>query len=154
MLELAMQMLTCLLIAGLLGGIIGYLLGRISKCDEQDTQAHAPLNDYAQKQEKLKIHQEVFVPMDNSTLKRTHKGTKPISLSAPHGGTEDDLKEISGIGIKVENALFELGIFHFSQLAQLSKANITWLEDYFATEGRIEREEWVAQAKELMLKKK
>ena len=150
MLEIAMQMLFCLLIAALLGGIIGYLLGRIGKCDDNNQKKKRPLYDYDQEQQQQHApHKEVFATIPDATIKRDEKGIKPIALSSPNSGEADDLKEISGIGLKIENALYELGIFHFSQIAEWSQDNVTWIETYLATKGRIKREEWIEQAKEL-----
>ena len=150
MLELAMKMLFCLLVAGLLGGIIGYILGRIRKCEEREFAQRAPLIDYSDDDEPYRpIHKEVFVPMPDATIKPSNRGDKPISLSSPRGGLEDNLKKISGIGLKVENALYELGIFHYDQIAAFTAGNIIWIDEYFSTEGRIVREDWIGQAKKL-----
>lgn len=62
-------------------------------------------------------------------------------------GEEDDLKRIKGIGPVNEKALNELGIFKFGQIASWTPANIDWVEDFMSFPGRIEREDWIAQAK-------
>ena len=62
-------------------------------------------------------------------------------------GDADDLKKISGIGPKIENTLNELGIFHFSQIADWTKANIEWVNAYLSFKGRVEREDWISQAR-------
>jgi NADH-quinone oxidoreductase subunit E len=150
MLEIAMQILLCLLIAALLGGIIGYLLGRIRKCDKEAKEIKTPLYDYDQEQQKsTSVHKEVFATVPDAVIKKSEKGIKPISLSTPRNGTADDLKEISGIGLKVENALYELGIFHFSQIAEWTNDNIAWIDTYLNYEGRVVREDWITQAKHL-----
>jgi len=146
MLEYAIKMLICLLIAGLLGGIIGYILGRMRTCDDANDDAAAPLYDYDEIQQKNVTHTEVFAPMPDTLMKKTHKGTKPPSLSAPRNGIADDLKEISGIGLKVENTLYELGIFHIGQIAEWTHDNVIWIEDYLSNQGRVTREEWIGQA--------
>lgn len=64
-------------------------------------------------------------------------------------GEEDDLKRIKGIGPVNEKALNELGIFKFSQIAAWTSANVDWVEDFMSFPGRIEREDWIAQAKTL-----
>jgi len=150
MLELAMQMLFCLLIAAILGGIIGYLLGRISKCDADEQKRKVPLYDYDEEQQRTTTpHKEVFASIPDATIKKVEKGIKPITLSAPRDGLADNLKEIEGIGLKIENGLYELGIYHFSQIAEWTADNITWIDSHFSHKGRIAREEWVAQAKRL-----
>ncbi len=62
-------------------------------------------------------------------------------------GEEDDLKRIKGIGPVNEKALNELGIKKFSQIAGWTPANVDWVEDFMSFPGRIEREDWIAQAK-------
>jgi predicted flap endonuclease-1-like 5' DNA nuclease len=74
---------------------------------------------------------------------------KPSVLSAPLG-EPDDLKRISGIGPVIEKTLNEFGFFHYQQIAELTKENIAWLDNYIAFPGRIERENWVDQAKNLL----
>ena len=64
-------------------------------------------------------------------------------------GEEDDLKRIKGIGPVNEKALNELGIYKFNQIAAWTPANVDWIEDFMSFPGRIEREDWIAQAKTL-----
>ena len=146
-----MKMLFCLLIAAFLGGIIGYLLGRIRKCDSaQMVLKKAPLYDYDElEQDSTSSHKEVFATLPDATIKKVHPGIKPISLSTPKNGIADDLKEISGIGLKIENALYELGIFHFYQIAEWTNENVIWMDNFLSYDGRVNREEWIEQAKQL-----
>jgi predicted flap endonuclease-1-like 5' DNA nuclease len=66
---------------------------------------------------------------------------------APPRRVIDDLKKISGIGRVNEGKLNELGITSFAQIAAWSPADEARIGDILAFEGRIEREEWVRQAK-------
>ncbi len=61
----------------------------------------------------------------------------------------DDLKRIKGIGPKNEDALNELGIYTFKQIAAWTAENVDWVEDFMSFPGRIEREDWIGQAKTL-----
>lgn len=75
------------------------------------------------------------------------------TLGSAAEGQVDDLKKISGVGPKYEKQLNDLGIFTFEQVAKLDSASIKAIEEltkYFP--GRIERDDWVGQAKELMNK--
>ncbi len=74
---------------------------------------------------------------------------KPVGLAAPRGGKADDLKRIRGIGKQNEGRLHGLGIWHFDQIAAWSKKEIEWVGHFLAFPGRIEREDWVPQAKVL-----
>ncbi len=66
----------------------------------------------------------------------------------------DDLKEINGIGPAFEIKLNEVGIYTFEQISKLKAAD---KEELAAIDGitreKIEAEEWVKQAKELLKKK-
>jgi NADH-quinone oxidoreductase subunit E len=72
---------------------------------------------------------------------------RPAGISRP--ATLDDLKLISGVGPKIEGTLHELGIFTFAQVAGWKKAERDWVDGYLNFKGRIERDDWVKQAKAL-----
>lgn len=76
-------------------------------------------------------------------------GPKPAALASPRGGKADDLKRVSGIGRQNEQHLNGLGVYHFDQIAAWTHENVEWVSDFMAFPGRIEREKWVDQAKEL-----
>ncbi|MCS6760076.1 MAG: hypothetical protein MO852_14955, partial [Candidatus Devosia euplotis] len=62
---------------------------------------------------------------------------KPASMPRPRAGDADNLKQIKGIGPKIERALNDLGIYHFDQIAALSRANVDWVDKQLAFKGRI-----------------
>jgi predicted flap endonuclease-1-like 5' DNA nuclease len=78
-----------------------------------------------------------------------HAGRRPYGLAAPLGGQPDDLKRIRGIGPQNEGRLHGLGIWHFTQIRAWSGENVKWVGSYLAFPGRIDREKWVEQAREL-----
>ena len=64
---------------------------------------------------------------------------------------KDDLKMISGIGPFIEERLHALDIYTFRQISKFTARDIDTINDainYFS--GRIERDEWVSQARELV----
>ncbi|MBU2982075.1 NADH-quinone oxidoreductase subunit E [Lentibacter algarum] len=75
------------------------------------------------------------------------KEKKPRTLSAPRKAGADDLKLISGVGPKLETVLNELGFWHFDQVAKWGTEEITWVDNRLKFKGRIERDDWMAQAK-------
>lgn len=77
------------------------------------------------------------------------EGAKPAVLAAPRGGKADDLKRIRGIGKQNEGRLHGLGVWHFDQIAAWTPDEVKWVGGYLAFPGRIEREDWQAQAKVL-----
>jgi predicted flap endonuclease-1-like 5' DNA nuclease len=75
-------------------------------------------------------------------------GLPPAALARPEG-TPDDLQQISGIGPGIERTLHQLGIFHFRQIAAFTPDNVAWVNQHLRFKGRIEREDWIGQAKRL-----
>jgi predicted flap endonuclease-1-like 5' DNA nuclease len=76
------------------------------------------------------------------------QGTPPPALSSPEGDP-DDLQKISGIGPGIEKTLHGLGIYHFRQIAQFTPDNVAWVDQRLRFRGRIEREDWIGQARKL-----
>jgi predicted flap endonuclease-1-like 5' DNA nuclease len=74
-------------------------------------------------------------------------GQRPVGYTAARNNKADDLKRIRGIGPQNEGRLHGLGVWHFDQIAHWSHENIEWVGSYLAFPGRIDREEWVSQAK-------
>lgn len=72
----------------------------------------------------------------------------PLRLEKPDGKA-DDLKMISGVGPKLEKTLNGLGFWHFSQIAKWKKSDVAIVDNELSFKGRIERDNWIKQAKEL-----
>lgn len=73
---------------------------------------------------------------------------KPTFLSAAREGGPDDLKQIKGVGPKLEKTLHGMGIYHFDQIAGWGASELAWMDDNLAGfKGRASRDEWVPQAK-------
>ena len=63
---------------------------------------------------------------------------------------KDDLTQINGIGPYIEQRLNEIGIYNYDQISRFKEEDIrilTELIDFFP--GRIERDNWIAQAESL-----
>tara|TARA_B100000767_G_C19542437_1_gene441383 strand:+ start:72 stop:326 length:255 start_codon:yes stop_codon:yes gene_type:complete len=63
---------------------------------------------------------------------------------------KDNLTLIKGVGPYIELKLNEIGIYNYEQIKRLKESDIrviTSLIDFFP--GRIERDDWVGQAREL-----
>lgn len=67
-------------------------------------------------------------------------------FSAPDGAA-DDLKKISGVGPALEKKLHAFGVTQFAQIAAFTKEDIDKLDEALSFKGRIERDDWVSQAK-------
>jgi predicted flap endonuclease-1-like 5' DNA nuclease len=77
---------------------------------------------------------------------RSEKG-RPAGIERP--SDPDDLKLISGVGPRIETLLNDLGIYRYSQVAAWKKHERDWVDGYLRFKGRIERDDWVRQAKAL-----
>jgi Uncharacterized conserved protein len=74
--------------------------------------------------------------------------TKAIAQTPPR---KDDLKLISGVGPGLEKKLQDAGITTYAQIAKLTAREITELETHVVKfAGRITRDDWIGQAKQLM----
>ncbi len=139
-----------LLVAFLIGCLIGYLLrcvffkpkgADISNVKEAPAPTAKP-----EAETKLKAKEPKKNPQTTSS---SSSDGKPLALDAPREGKKDDLKRIKGIGPKIEGTLNELGIFHFDQIAAWDRKTVKWVDNYLSFKGRIDREKWVKQAKQL-----
>jgi|GEM_PF-2087637 len=62
-------------------------------------------------------------------------------------GDPDDLTRIKGVGPKLNDLCQSLGVRRFDQIAQWKKADVAEVDQYLKIKGRIDRDEWVKQAK-------
>ncbi|MEZ6001239.1 hypothetical protein [Hyphomonas sp.] len=77
-------------------------------------------------------------------------GDKANLLVEPAFGNEDDLEVVNGIGPMLCELLNEIGVYYYWQIAEWGPAEIEWVDNKLEHfKGRIERDEWVSQAKEL-----
>ncbi|WP_050522767.1 NADH-quinone oxidoreductase subunit NuoE [Pseudorhodobacter wandonensis] len=75
-------------------------------------------------------------------------GSKPEGLAAARDGKADDLKQIKGIGPKLEILCNSLGFYHFDQIANWTEAEVAWVDENLeGFKGRVTRDTWVEQAK-------
>ncbi|MBZ9812809.1 NADH-quinone oxidoreductase subunit E [Mesorhizobium sp. CA7] len=90
---------------------------------------------------------ETKQPVAKTTKPSLDDKNRPAGIERP--ATVDDLKLISGVGPKIEGTLHSLGIYTFAQVAAWKKAECEWVDGYLNFRGRIERDDWVKQAKAL-----
>jgi peptide/nickel transport system ATP-binding protein len=72
---------------------------------------------------------------------------RPPAMRKPR--RPDDLKLIAGVGPKIEATLNRLGIYTYAQVAAWRKAEREWVDNHLDFHGRVERDDWVRQAKAL-----
>ena len=86
---------------------------------------------------------------DTSVVFQDHPDMEPTE---EYGS--DDLKQIKGIGPAIEKTLNDLGIYLFSQIADISEYEIDRIAQRLkGFRSRIYREDWLGQARELQYQK-
>ena len=87
---------------------------------------------------------------DNKDVIANRLGSRGNRLRKAAFGKADDLKVISGVGPKLEKMLHGIGVYYYWQVADWTKADVDEADDLLdAFKGRIERDDWVAQAGKL-----
>ena len=84
------------------------------------------------------------------------KAAAPVAAAKPAAKAKaagpaaaDDLKQLSGVGPALEKKLHAAGVTSFAQIAAWTDADVAAMDEKLSFKGRIEREGWIAQAKEL-----
>ena len=80
---------------------------------------------------------------------KEEKPLRPPSRPAPEGAA-DDLTRLSGLSSSIELKLNEIGVWHFSQIAEWTPANLAWVDEAFDLDGQARREGWISQARQLV----
>ena len=86
-------------------------------------------------------------PAKKAEKKAEKKADAPKKAKAAAGG--DDLKQLSGVGPALEKKLHEAGVTTFAQIAAWTEADVADMDEKLSFKGRIEREGWIEQAKEM-----
>jgi predicted flap endonuclease-1-like 5' DNA nuclease len=171
------EMVVLILLAALLGLFVGWLIwGRrkvvvdtseadrlrreLDACKAKDADKDARIAaleadvSSAQVQSAETVQAEEVQPTDaidydgDGVIEGENEGVKPATLDAARGGVADDLKQIKGIGPKMEKMCNALGFFHFDQIAAWTPDEEAWVNaNLEGFKGRVSRDEWIAQAK-------
>lgn len=143
MLNVASLIVTNLVIAGIIGFIMGFLVGRNNNSLQLETIKNDDKKDDS-KNEKVK-HAINPIFKKNSAL-----DSKPLILTTPRLSGKDSLIKIKGIDEKIENDLNNLGIYHFDQISKWSNKNCEWIEEFLLLPRVVRSNKWVEQAKILL----
>ncbi len=86
-----------------------------------------------------------------ATKRRTAKqpAAKNTAVGKAASQTNNELQKIKGIGAVIEKKLHEYGITNYGQIAAWGSEEVEEFSQKLNFKGRIERERWVEQAKEL-----
>jgi len=75
---------------------------------------------------------------------------KPAAAKKASAGTVDDLKLISGVGPVLEKKLHALDVKSLQDVASFTKEDVARVDEALSFKGRIDRENWIQQAKDLV----
>jgi small subunit ribosomal protein S2 len=75
---------------------------------------------------------------------------EPFELLTAPRGAPDDMSKLHGVGPQVVQKLNDAGVFHYWQLAAMKPEDVTKLDQDLKLAGRIERDGWIQQARELL----
>ena len=78
---------------------------------------------------------------------KAEKKAAPKAKKADAGA--DDLTQISGVGPVIVKKLHDLGVTTFAQIAEWTADDVAAMDEKLNFKGRIDRDDWIAQAKEL-----
>lgn len=149
MIYLFVQTWIWLLLAGLLGLLVGWLIW--GREDGQST-GKLPVSAGQYVDPARDVSEPLIEPIlpDPGAVEPipVRDSWKPEPLDEPDGPV-DNLQRIKGVGPVIEKTLNNLGIYHFRQIADFTDENIKWVDNYISFPGRIQREQWVAQAARL-----
>ena len=151
------QSLLLMAIAYILGCILGCILHRLFVQPEKAAVVAAPIAAAAVMAPKVEPKPE---PKPVPIAAAPKPVAKPKAVPAPKAkiskpkpkpapAVKDDLKRIKGIGPQNEARLNTVGVMQFAQIAGWSAKEQRDMGERLAFPGRIEREEWVKQAKVL-----
>ncbi|HRK25511.1 MAG TPA: 50S ribosomal protein L21 [Beijerinckiaceae bacterium] len=82
--------------------------------------------------------------------KAAAKAAKPAAKAEAPKHDPSDISLIGGIGPTLEKKLRAAGVTSWAQIAAWTEADIAKFDEELGLRGRVTREEWVEQAKELM----
>ena len=147
--ELFIEILVYLLIAGLIGFVVGwYVRGEYDKTPLE--QKEEPIEEVVEKS--IAPKEEKVVDEVEEVIESEIEKEEMNLLEGARSEGKDKLSTIKGIGPVLEDKLNKLGIYHFDQIASWSVEQQAWIGKELQFPKRVEREEWVKQAKELLEK--
>lgn len=134
MLEVASLIVVNLIIATVIGFIIGLIVGRASVWSFSSNPTPT-------------ISSQAQTGINPVFKKNSSVDNKPLVLSSPKAAGKDNLRKIKGIDYKVEEDLNNLGIYHFEQISKWSSKNCDWIDEFLLLPGQSKKFQWVEQAK-------
>lgn len=134
--NLLLEIVIYLLLAGIIGFVVGWLVRGGDNKRSIEVQESTDIQSNAQDE----TPQTTEKPMPSNL----------ILLTQAREEGKDQLSLLKGIGTVLEGKLNQLGIYHFEQIASWNLEEQAWIGTQILFPKKVEREEWVKQAKELL----
>jgi len=159
--EIEFQIVGLILLAFVIGVIIGYFLRtRVFPAGSAaDESGGVTLQSRQVRQPNALLRGSKSRRASRSTAKATpaKQAPKPGPKAAParepdsasESAAPDNLQDIKGIGAVLEKKLNAMGITRFEHIAAWTENDIAKVDETLNFRGRIQRERWVEQAREL-----
>ncbi|MEW8691266.1 MAG: hypothetical protein AB2535_09255 [Candidatus Thiodiazotropha endolucinida] len=122
------------------------LKARVDVLEKEFKALRKMLDESARKASPVTKRRTVNKPAANKPAANKPKASRSAAKNT------NDLQMIKGIGAVIEKKLQEYGVKSYAQIAAWSSAEIEDFSQRLNFKGRIERERWVEQAKELIAK--
>lgn len=146
-----LQQLIMLIVAGILGFIIGYVSRQatIRQLENSLSTTEQAIDDCHRKPAiSVKATDEETIILNRIRSRSSEIDLTRIGVASPTNA--DDLKVILGIGPFLEKKLHAIGIYTFQQIANFTAEDVERVNDIIEFfPGRIERDNWVGQAIQL-----
>jgi NADH-quinone oxidoreductase subunit E len=127
-------------------GMTAHMLGAMSQAFAAAGRGGAQPETAAKDTEPVKSASKQTAKVLSFETAAKAKSAKP---SQPSSAKTEDLKVISGIGPKLETLLNKLGIFTLAQIAAWSAADAAKVDSDLQLNGRVLRDDWRGQAKQM-----
>ncbi|MGH6875580.1 MAG: 30S ribosomal protein S2 [Aestuariivirgaceae bacterium] len=131
-----------------------------SNCDPAGVSFPVPGNDDAGRAISLYCDLMARAAIEGISQSQTQAGldlgasenpvVEPLPVEAAKGASADDLSQIVGITGTLKKKLAAEGLNTVKQIAELTPARLTELDERLKLKGRIAREEWMEQAQDLI----
>jgi large subunit ribosomal protein L21 len=88
----------------------------------------------------------------SAAAKAAPKAAAAPKADAAPAAASGDLKKLVGVGPALEKKLIAAGVTSLEQVGAWTDADVSKIDEELSLKGRIEREGWIAQAKDLIAK--
>ena len=116
--------------------------------DETETPIAATPAPAAKAAVETPVEKTAEAPVEKKAEAPVEKKAEAPEKAPAKKAEADKLTDINGIGPVIEGKLHDLGITTFKQIAEFTPEDVERIDGQLNFKGRIDREEWISQAKE------